>query len=358
MAEAAAPRRRIGLGWRIVIGIGVVLLLLVAYLAVVVVGNRSQTPVASLEVPAPKTDLPNALPAEITLTTWNIGFAALGVEGDAVSDGGKSLFPQSGELVQHNLDGIVALLGTIDQDVLMLQEVSQHSIMSWWRPVYDTIAATMPARQIAFRPDITTWGLPFPLVIDHGTVVALKANPANVEVIPLPLEPGAIMGLIKRRYAMQVVRVPIEGTAAQWVLVNLHLSPFDEGGVTRKEQLEVLMDFASGEYEKGNHVVLGGDWNMVLADPRLPSTTPQELLFWVVDFPLEMLPAGWSIVTAPEGEATVRTTDKPYVEGENYRTAIDGFVVSPNVTARSVKVTDTKFSFSDHMPVTAVFAAN
>ncbi len=356
MAEAGRARRW-GWGRRIAVGGGSILLVLVGYIAVIVVANRSLAPEASLVIPAPKPGLPSSLPATITLTTWNIGFAALGVESDAVSDGGKSLFPQSGALVQRNLDGIVKTLGGLDQDVLMLQEVSQHSLMSWWRPVYDTIAATMPDRQIAFRPDIATWGLPFPLAIDHGTVVALKANPANVEIIPLPLEPGAIMGLIKRRYAMQVVRVPIEGSGPQWVIVNLHLSPFDQGGVTRKEQLDTLLAFASGEYAKGNHVILGGDWNMVLSNPHLPSTTPQDMLFWVVDFPREMLPAGWTIVTAPPGEATVRTTDKPYVEGENYRTAIDGFVISPNVAAETVAVTDTKFNYSDHMPVTARFAA-
>src|SRR5690606_297592 len=100
----------------------------------------------------------------------------------------------SGELVQRNIEGIVATLGTLDQDMLMLQEVSQRSLLSWWRPLHDSVAATMPERQIAFRPDIATWGLPFPLAIDHGTVVALKANPRNIENIPLPLEPNPIMG--------------------------------------------------------------------------------------------------------------------------------------------------------------------
>jgi endonuclease/exonuclease/phosphatase family metal-dependent hydrolase len=114
---------------------------------------------------------------------------------------------------------------------------------------------------------------------------------------------------------------------------------------------------AAAEYARGNHVVLGGDWNMVLHDPQLPSTTPEELLFWVVPFPPEALPAGWQIVAEP-GMATVRTTDKPYVEGENYRTGIDGFVISPNVSASAVKVLDTRHQFSDHMPVTATFTAD
>lgn len=351
MAATTKPRRR--WGWRIA---GALVLLFVAYVAIAVMGSRSQVPEASVVTPVAKADLPNAFPPTITLTTWNVGFAALGAEGDAISDGGKHMFPESGDYVQKNLDGIVATIKTFENDMLMLQEVSRNSLMSLWKPVYDSIAATMPDRQIAYRPDIGTWGFPYPLAIDHGTVVALGANPRNIEIVPLPLDPEPIMGLIKRRYSLQVVRVPIEGQSSDWVIVNLHLSPFDEGGALRREQITATMAFASAEFAKGNHVVLGGDWNTVLHDPKLPSTTPQDLLFWVVDFPREQLPAGWTIV-AGDGD-TVRTTDKPYVEGENYRTGIDGFIVSPNVSASDITILDTKYAFSDHMPVTANFTAN
>lgn len=354
MAATRKPR-----WWlRILAAVFILLVALVVYAGIVIIGSRSQAPEASVTVPVAKAGLPATLPATITLTTWNIGFAGLGAEGDAISDGGKSFIPMSGEWVGRNLDGIVDTLGQLQQDVLLLQEVSQHSLMSWWQPVYDRIAATRPDWQFTFRLDIATWGLPFPLAVDHGTVVGLGANPANVQIIPLPLEPGYTAGLIKRRYALQVVRVPMQGSAAQWVIVNLHLSPFDQGGVTRKEQFTALMAFAAGEYGKGNHVILGGDWNMVLADPGLPSTTPQELLGWVVNLPRDELPAGWTIVTAPVGQATVRTTDKPYVKGENFETAIDGFVISPNVAASDISRLDTEYAFSDHMPVTATFTAN
>jgi endonuclease/exonuclease/phosphatase family metal-dependent hydrolase len=351
MVVSSRPRRR--WGWRIV---SALLLLFIAYVAVVVMVNRTMKPEASVTTPAPKARLPDALPATITVTTWNLGFGALGVEGDAVSDGGTHLFPASGDLVQKNIDGIVATLKSFDSDMLMLQEVSQRSLMSWWRPLYDSVVAAKPDWQFAFRPDIHTWGLPFPLAIDHGTVVALGANPRNIEILPLPLEPNPIMGLIKRRYSLQIVRVPIDGQSNDWVLVNLHLSAFDEAGNVRKQQLTTVMEFAQAEYARGNHVVVGGDWNMVLHDPKLPSTTPQELLFWVVPFPPEALPENWQIVTG--NGATVRTTDKPYVEGENYRTGIDGFVISPNVRASDVAILDTKFAHSDHMPVTATFTAN
>src|SRR5690349_14308302 len=102
MVMSGRPRRR--WGWRIV---SAVLLLFVAYIAVVVMANRVLKPEASLVTSASKPGLPDALPATIKLTTWNLGFASLGTEGDAVSDGGTHLFPASGDLVQKNIDGIV-----------------------------------------------------------------------------------------------------------------------------------------------------------------------------------------------------------------------------------------------------------
>ena len=113
MVEIVKPRRR--WGWRI---LAALVLLLIAYVVVIVVANRGLVPAASLTTPAAKAGLPDALPATITVTSWNLGFGALGVEGDAVSDGGTHLFPESGELVQRNIDGIVATLGTLDQDML------------------------------------------------------------------------------------------------------------------------------------------------------------------------------------------------------------------------------------------------
>lgn len=340
-------------GWRFAAAL---LTLLIAYLAIVVVANRALVPVASVATPPAKAELPDALPATITVTTWNLGFAALGAEGDAISDGGTHFLPESIAFVQKNVDGIVATLQRLDQDMLMLQEVSRHSLMSLWRPLYDSVAATMPERQIAYRPDVETTLLPWPLAIDHGTVVALKANPRNIEIVPLPLEPDPIMGLIRRRYSLQVTRVPVAGQTSDWVLINLHLSAYDKDGTVRIDQLRTVIDFAQAEYAKGNHVVIGGDWNMVLHDPKLPYTTPQDLLYWVVPLPENTVPENWQVV-AGEGP-TVRTTDQPYVEGENYETGIDGFVVSPNVTAASVSILDTRYAFSDHMPVTATFTAN
>jgi endonuclease/exonuclease/phosphatase family metal-dependent hydrolase len=240
--------------------------------------------------------------------------------------------------------------------VFLVQGVSDVSPLSYWVPVWDEVRKSFEGGQVFFRPDVATWGLPWPLALNHGTVIATRANPSAIETVAIPNEPGLMMGFLRRRYALQVVRVPIEGQTGEWVVANLHLSAFDDGGVTRIEQLKAVLKFGADEYAKGNHVILGGDWNMRLSATSFPNTTEEKYLFWLMDFPHDQLAAGWSIVSDPK-LPTVRTLHKPYVAGENYTTIIDGFIVSPNVMAQSVTTHDTGFAISDHMPQTAVFTA-
>ena len=52
--------------------------------------------------------------------------------------------------------------------------------------------------------------------------------------------------------------VPLEGSDKQLVLVNLHLEAYDDGE-GKAAQTEMLMDFLTGEYEKGNYIIAGED---------------------------------------------------------------------------------------------------
>ena len=72
-------------------------------------GNRALQPEASVVTPAPRPDCP--MPARHDHAhDMERRLRRSGAEGDAISDGGKRMFPESGEFVQKNLDGIVATL--------------------------------------------------------------------------------------------------------------------------------------------------------------------------------------------------------------------------------------------------------
>ncbi len=340
---------------RLRIWLGALLAAAIVYVFGVFLINASLTPQAEGFKPASLPGLPDAVPATITLTSWNLGYAGLGADSNFIADGGSAFLPPSRAAVEHNLSGILETLGTVDADVMLFQEVSNRSPLSYWADVRNRLEASMAERQIFYRPDAATRFIPFPLALDHGTLSTARFNPAAVEIVPLPSEPGAMLGFLKRRYALHVMRFPIEERTGELVIANLHLSAFDDNGNTRREQIDAVMAFAEAEYRAGNHVILAGDWNMVLSDPAVPHTTDDKYLFWIYPFPKDKLPSGWTIATDTV-TPSVRTLHKPYVAGENFVTSIDGFIVSPNVAMQSVSTLDQGFEFSDHQPVRAQFS--
>ena len=62
------------------------------------------------------------------------------------------------------------------------------------------------------------------------------------------------------------------------VLVNSHMSAYDEGGVIRSQQLEMLTSFMAEEYKKGNWVIIGGDFNHVLGEEYLDAFPSQQVV--------------------------------------------------------------------------------
>lgn len=324
------------------------------YLVGAYVINSNLQPVADVTTPTARATLPSAIGNQITLSTWNLGYAGLGAGSNFIADGGQALLPPSRSVVDENLAGIVQTIKEDKAQIRLFQEVSSKSPLSYWAPVRDQVSAQFSDWQVFYRPDVATRFIPFPLALDHGTMLVARYNPLSVETVPLPPEPGAMLGFLKRRYAIQVARFALAERPGQLVVGNIHLSAFDDGGTTRQAQISVVLAFAQAEFAKGNHVIIGGDWNMVLSDPAWPSTTAEKYLFWIHPFPRDTLPAGWTIAS-DAATPSVRTLYKPYVAGENYTTSIDGFLVSPNVSIVSVATRDLGFAHSDHQPVTSVF---
>ncbi|MES1201991.1 MAG: endonuclease/exonuclease/phosphatase family protein, partial [Pseudomonadota bacterium] len=158
-----------------------------------------------------------------------------------------------------------------------------------------------------------------------------------------PNEPGQTFGL-RRRYVALAARF------GAWTIASVHLAAFDTEAAVRKQQVAALMAWAEREHAQGQRVVIGGDWNLRLADTHFPSTTEERFLWWIYPFALDELPQGWRIA-ADAATPTVRTNERPYRRGENYRTVIDGFIVSPDVAVEEVAGIDLDFQHSDHNPV-------
>ncbi len=285
----------------------------------------------------------------ISILNWNIGYAGLGKESDFVMDGGENLLPPSIEIVEKNLAGIQKILQENKSDLYLIQEASEPDMLNLGVDVLGGIKEALPDTDWLFGYGYRTIFIPPILAIKNGTASFARIKTSPVKLIRLPNEPTRIYGILQRQYHIQV-REFTDAGENPWVVINIHLSAFDEGGNVRVRQLEKLLEIAQKYYADGKRVVIGGDWNMQLAPTNFPHTTKEKDLFWLKVLPRESLPADWQLVFDPN-VASVRTNERPYIKGENYTTIIDGYLVSPNVEVVSVKGLDTNFEYTDHQPV-------
>ncbi len=332
-----------------------IIILFSCYLLFVVLANKSSKPSTKIAILNEPKNIVSFLEKEISITIWNIGYAGLGKNSDFITDGGKRFFPPSRNEVNKNLIGIQKLLKNINSDIYMLQEVSEKSPLSFLIPVRTQIISLFLEFFVVYRGDIASKYLPWPLKVNHGTLTIAKAKSLLNMVVNLPFEPNLLLGMLKRNYGLLVTQFAIENSNKQWVIVNLHLSAFDKDGATRQKQFDAVFAFAKKEYQKGNYVILGGDWNMELLKSDFTHTTDKKHLFWRIEFPIERLPKGWKI-GADNKTPTVRTNNKPYIKGENHTSIIDGFIVSPNVKINNVNTLDINFEHTDHQPVSGSFS--
>ena len=105
------------------------------------------------------------------------------------------------------------------------------------------------------------------------------------------------------------------------------------------------------EYEKGNYVVTGGDWNMNPAGYSIERIKTDDLRR-VIEPASEpdFFPEGWQWAFDPEAP-TNRDVKQRYIKGKTLTTIIDFFVLSPNVGLLEVKTQDLGFAWSDHQPL-------
>jgi endonuclease/exonuclease/phosphatase family metal-dependent hydrolase len=327
----------------------VILAILVVYAGLVFAANRWNRPAFGDLAVAPGAAEGRA-GETLSAVTWNIGYGALGARADFLVDGGSNLRVLDREEIESGADAIADRLGAFDADVLLLQEVASPSFLTRMVDVRARIENRLSRLDRCFWADFSTRMVPPPLTIRHGMMLAARHPVGRCEVLRLPQDPKFYYGFLKKYYGGLVARFPVEGSDRTWTVIDIHLSAFDEDAAVRRNQIEALFALAVAEYEAGNAVVIGGDWNMRLAPTEFPHRTEEKFLFWVYDFPGTALPEGWRLAVDPD-TPTVRTLHKSYVAGENYTAVIDGFAVSPDVIVDEVRTSDLGFAHTDHHPV-------
>lgn len=306
-----------------------------------------------------------------SVVTYNIGFGAYGPDysffmdtgemKDGTKTSGKYGKAMSLESVEAHTEGALGVIEDLDADFYLLQEVDEDADRSYHVNQKEFIKTAMTGYASVFANNFHSAYLFYPFNDPHGAVQAgllsfSRYQISEAERRSYPVDNSFITKFTDLDRCFVQMRLPVEG-GHELVLINSHMSAYDEGGTIRAQQLELLNSVMSEEYAKGNYVIVGGDFNHAMGEAVAEGfPTEQKFPAWVAVLTEDDLADGVRIVRA-ENELevpTCRGADIVYTKGVNYTTVVDGFLVTDNVRAAAENV-DTDFAYSDHNPVKLQF---
>lgn len=290
----------------------------------------------------------------LNVITLNTGYGSLGRGQDFFMDGGKMTRPDSPDVAEKNVKGLLGALQMQKADLVLLQEVDLDSYRSHWMNQADVYRRGLSMNQ-AFAYNYKCEFVPFPWPpigkVESGLVTLsnLNVTEAARESLPVPFAWPVRAANLKR--CLLTERIPVEGTDKELVVINLHLEAYDDGE-GKIAQTKQLMQILEAEYRNGNYVIAGGDFNQVFegaegAYPLLSEDYWQPGQLYDAD-----LPDGFRYVF-DASSPTCRLLNKPYSgsRSDTQLYVIDGFIVSDNLHINHAETLDWNFEYSDHNPV-------
>jgi len=300
----------------------------------------------------------------LSFMTWNIGYGGLGTEANFFYDSGHML-TSGGKMVnspdkdvEKNINGAVDYLSKEQVDFYLLQEVDKKSSRSNYVNQYEKIGAILPNYAHTFATNYNVKRVPIPVAepfnvigkVNGGIATYSKFQPTSSTRFQLPGGyewPNKIFHLDR---CIALHRIPAKGK--ELIVINTHNSAFDKGGVLKKQEMAYLKALIVKEYEKGNYVVVGGDWNQsppnFVVNKFRPEIEGGE--GYQITIPEDYLPKDWKWAY-DENTPTNRKLINAYDGDNTFVALIDFFLISPNVELLSVKGKDMNFEYSDHQPV-------
>ena len=314
--------------------------------------------------------------------TYNIGFGVYTPDFSFFMDGGKSSWAKSKDSVKETIKGAGELVASKDPDFALVQEIDLDATRSYHVNEYSILKETIPAYNCVFAQNYDSAFLFYPFTQPHGKS---KAGLALFSKYP-------ITGSMRRSFPIStsftkffdldrcysISRVPVDN-GKELVIFELHMSAYGNSDAIREGQIRMLSEDMQKEYEAGNYVICGGDFNHDLkaadtqsaeskeSDEANESSDTQadtddseeaEPESWAYPFPRSELPEHFSFCLDQLSEDekkdlwnSARNADMEYVPGETYTVTLDGFIISDNVECTKYENVNTGYSYSDHDPV-------
>lgn len=258
----------------------------------------------------------------VSIVTYNIGDCTFG----------EIDFSTSQVEAKENLNEIIFLLEERSYDICLLQESDWINISNY---------LINPSKKIAthFKEHSFIYGTNSNLfkMFDSGNMTLTKYDSTN-KCLKIPVKGK---GLINDKFYVHKLliesRIKIDGTDKELVVFNIHLAPMAKNRSVKLKQIKYILELAKLEYERGNYVVIGGDWNTDLSfkDQVHPILSEFEEIF------------NDEIWEFKKHEGTTHQFINK--DGKEKNQIIDGFLFSPNINGY-VNILE-EYKYSDHNPV-------
>ncbi len=340
---------------------GIVLAIVVIYVSYVFLSYNRIPDNQPLKVEGRASKTPMQTGKEYTIITQNCGFGAYSPDFTFFMDGGTQSWAKSRDSVISNTDMAAAELMSFDPDLILLQEVDTDSTRSYHVDQVARFSDFFKDYSRVFALNYHSAFLMYPITQPHGksnSGIVTYSRPEISSAVrrQLPVSSGFNKILdLDRCYT--VSHIPTDA-GNELVLYNLHASAYGGSAKIRTAQLTMLTGDMLSEYEKGNYVICGGDFNHdFTGNSGIILGNSTDGLGWAQPFPKELLPEGFSQCLDYNDDtlvATCRNCDVPY--GPDCLTVVvDGFIISDNVSCTELHNIDAGFSYSDHNPVVMKF---
>ena len=348
--------------------IGALLLIVIGYLIYLLADYKRFDDNLSLTV-RDKTETTIKIEREYSILTYNVGFCAYLPDFGFVMDGGTESRAKSKESVLDTLNSINQLIGGLNPDFIMLVEVDERATRSYKVNQRQIVENAFSSYDSVFAVNYDSSYLFYPFLEPHGASLAgmltlSKYNIENNSAIrkSLPIE-NSLMKFFDLDRCYSKMYVTIAESQKKLALFTAHLSAYTSDGTIANEQIKLLTSDMQAEYEKGNYVICGGDFNKdLLGNSEDIFGVSGEGQTWAQPFPLEYLEdKNLSLVNSYDKEKSpypsCRNADGPYSENQFVLT-VDGFLISNNISVSSCAVIGGDFAYSDHNPVLMKFVLN
>lgn len=292
---------------------------------------------------------------EFTVLSWNLGYCGLGKEMDFFYDGGKQV-RSTEALAEKYLSENLSFIQSLDSiDFFIFQEIDKKAKRSYFIDQAEKINTILPSYHSIFTKNYKVPFVPIPLLnplggVEAGMMTFSRFTPVEASRYAYPniaTWPNNLF-LLDRCFILSRFDLP---SGKEIVLINTHNSYYVKGDSLRMIELNILKNKMLQEYEKGNYVVVGGDWNKFPPYFHEKSSLSSDLLQADIQaLDLNYLPSDWAYAFDSEIPSN-RELREAYLKGKTKVSGIDFFVVSPNVKIKNCKAHSLDFANSDHNPI-------